>query len=145
MRLLSILICAGLVTLAVAGFAGAQVSTQTYKGTATGLDGKFRYGAVTVKRRDGKVTFVEIKAVTANCSGQALLRTIVFSPASRSIRILSGSSKINRGVMKVVFLPVKSVPDARTTIRIVFSGRTATGSFNEADICTDRGKFTAKR
>jgi hypothetical protein len=138
-----------LVTLAVLPFAGLAESRPaplvTYNGTATGLDGKFRYGPVKVQRRGTRVTFVEIKAISATCAGTSLLRTIVFRPASRSQRIVSGSTLISRAVMKVTFLPDKTTPENKVILKITFSGRNATGQFNESGLCYDVGKFTARR
>jgi hypothetical protein len=119
---------AALLTLWVAGLAGARTTAYTYKGTATGLDGKFRYGPATVKRTGDRVTSIEVKAVSATCAGTSLLRTIVYRSSSRSMKIVKGSNKVKSGVMSMTF-----------------SGKNANGQFNENGLCYDVGKFKAKR
>ncbi len=116
-------------------------AADTYRGQATSTDPSFRYGKVTVKRTNARVTFVEIKAVTAYCAGQPLLRTIVYRP---SMQAIEGSNRILRGSMKITYRPVRSA-ESWTRLTIRFSGRRAIGVFDETGLCTDRGRFTARR
>ena len=133
-------------TLPLAAGPADAATIQTYRGQATSVDPDFRYGRVTVKRVGARVTFVEIKAVTANCSGQALLRTIVYRSSSREMQVVSGSNRISRtGTMRLTYRPDRGTQNAVTRLRIVFSGRRATGTFDETGLCTDRGRFTAAR
>lgn len=129
----------------IAAPAGAATTAYTYKGQATNADKSFRYGKVTIKRKGAKVTNIEIKAVTANCSGQSLLRTIVFRDGNRDHKVISGSPKIKNGTMKLTFLPEASVEDVQDTIQIKFSGSKASGKFVEEGLCSAGGVFTAKR
>lgn len=129
----------------VAAPAGAATTALTYKGQATSTDRSFKYGKVTIKRKGTKVTNIEIKAVTANCSGQSLLRTIVFRAGNRDHKVISGSPTIKGGKMKLTFLPEASVEDVQDTIEIKFSGSKATGKFVEKGLCSAGGVFTAKR
>ena len=140
MRRIAFALCLATVSaLLLAGPAGAV--TVTYRGQATSVDPGFRYGKVTVRRVGTRVTFVEIKAVSAYCAGQPMLRTIVFRPG---MQVISGSNRIVRGVMRITYRPVRSAK-SWTRMRIVFSGRRATGTFDETGLCTDRGRFTAAR
>jgi hypothetical protein len=125
--------------------AGAATKASTYKGQATSLDRTFKFGKVTIKRTAKKVTYVEIKAVTAYCSGQPLLRTIVFKDGDPEMKVVSGSSRIKGGKMKVTFLPVADIEDAKAEIEISFSGKRASGKFQETGLCGDSGRFTAKQ
>lgn len=125
----------------LAGPAVAGQTTYTYRGQATSVDPSFRYGKVTLKRVGARVTFVEIKAVTAYCASQPLLRTIVYRPG---MQVVSGSNRISRGTMRITYRPVRSA-ESWTRLKITFSGRRATGTFEETGLCTDRGRFTASR
>lgn len=140
-RIACVLTLATVGALAVAGPAGSAPAPVTYRGQATSTDPGFRYGPVTVRRVGLRVTYVEIKAVTAYCAGQPLLRTIVYRPG---MQVVSGSNLISRGVMRITYRPVRG-SDSWARIRIVFSGRRATGTFDETGLCTDRGRFTATR
>ena len=130
--------------LAPAGAGGAS-STATYKGKAKSLVGDFEYGKVTVKRKGARVTRVKIEAVTATCPFGTTNRTIVFNPRDSAIQIMSGSNRIRGGRMTVTYRPDKTVEDQKTTLRVKFRGRRATGTFSETDICVDEGKFSARR
>ena len=103
--------------LLLAGPAGSATPTLTYRGQATSVDPGFRYGPVTVRRVGFRVTFVEIKAVSAYCAGQPLLRTIVYRPG---MQVVSGSNRINRGVMRITYRPVRG-SESWTRMRIVSS------------------------
>jgi hypothetical protein len=141
MRRIAFLVAPAALAVAFPLAAPAGAATQTYRGQATSVDPGFRYGKVTVKRSGARVTFVEIKAVTAYCAGQPLLRTIVFRP---SMQVVSGSNRISRATMRITYRPVRSA-ESWTRLKIVFSGRRATGTFDETGLCTDRGRFTASR
>ena len=133
------------VTALIAVPATAATKTHTYKGQATSVDPDFKYGKVTIKRKGARVAYVEIKAVTATCSGQALLRTIVYRHGSKEMKVLSGGSAIRGGKMKVKYLPEKTVEDAETTIQMTFNGSKVKGKFKEEGLCSDEGLFKAKR
>jgi len=120
-------------------------STATYKGRATSTDKSFKYGKVTVRTKGSKVTNLKIESVTTNgCAGVSAI-TIVFAPGNRDQEIVGGSATIKKGKLTVSFRPDKTVEEQITSIRATFKGKSVTGQFESVGICTNAGRFTAKR
>ena len=135
--LATLLAALGLAAPATAGTAG------TYKGRATNLDRDFRYGAVTMKVRAGKVTSLVIKAVTTTgCGG---FMDVVFAPKDPETQIVKGSARISGGRLSVTYRPVRSIEDQTTKISARLSGSKVTGTFASGTLCGNEGRFTARR
>ena len=127
----------GLAAPALAGTAG------TYKGKATSMDRDFKYGGVTMKVRGGKVTSLVIKAVTTTgCGG---FMDVVFAPRDPETRIVSGSARLKNGRLSVKYRPVADIEDQTTEIKARIRGSKVTGTFESGALCSNAGRFTAKR
>ena len=127
----------GLAAPATAGTAGV------YKGRATNMDRDFNYGKVTMRVRGGKVTKLEIEAVTTTgCGG---FMDVIFAPNDPETQIVSGSARLREGRLSVKYRPVKSVEDQTTTIRARIRGSRVTGTFESGDLCVNEGRFTARK
>lgn len=74
-----------------------------------------------------------------------LLRTIVSRAGDRDMKPLVGSNRVVDGSVNLTYCRNRTVDDGRTTIRIAFAGRRATGSFYELWLCSNSGRFTAAR
>jgi len=134
---LALLAALALAAPADAGTAG------TYKGRATSMDRDFKYGKVTMKVRNGKVTSLVIKAVTTTgCGG---FMDVVFAPKDPETQIVKGSAKLQSGRLSVTYRPVKSVEDQTTTIKARIVGSKVTGTFKSGDLCVNEGRFTARK
>ena len=139
-RLITLLTLAATVALAVPAAAG---TTRVYKGKATSTDRDFKYGAVTMRVRDGKVRKLEIESVTTSgCGG---FMTVVFAPSDPETQIVKGSARIRDGKLSVTYRPVRSIEDQTTTIKARVGARRATGTFESGDLCVNAGRFTARR
>lgn len=134
---LALVAAAVLAAPADAGTAG------TYKGRATSLDRDFRYGAVTMKVRGGKVTSLVIKAVTTTgCGG---FMDVVFAPRDPEVQIIRGSARLRGGRLSVTYRPVRSVEEQTSTIRARIVGSKLTGTFESGVLCNNAGRFTARK
>jgi hypothetical protein len=144
MRLLRIpVVLALLALLALPAAVGAAGVNGVYKGRATNMDRDFKYGKVTMRVRGGKVTKLEIEAVTTSgCGG---FMTVVFAPNDSETQITKGSARIRNGRLSVTYRPVRSIEDQTTTINARVRGGRATGTFESGDLCVNEGRFTAKR
>lgn len=135
--LLTLTMTAALVVPAAAG------TTRVYKGKATSTDRDFKYGAVTMKVRGGKVRKLEIESVTTTgCGG---FMTVVFAPSDPETQIVKGSARIRNGKLSVTYRPVRSIEDQTTTIKATVGARRATGTFRSGDLCVNEGRFNARR
>lgn len=144
MRRPAAFVLAALTTAALASPAAAGPTT-TYRGKATSKDRSFRYGKVTLKVRDQKVTNLKIESVTTNgCAGVTAIN-IVFAPGSRGQQIVGGSARIKKGRFVVSFRPDRTVEEQVVSIRATITKRSASGIFESVGICTNEGRFTAKR
>ncbi len=136
-------ILAVLLVLALPASVGAASSAGTYRGKATGLDGKFRYGKVTMKVRGTRVSSLKIEAVTTTgCGG---FMTLVFAPSDSETQIVKGSATLRDGRLSVTYRPVKSIEDQTTTITARVRGGKVSGTFRSRGLCSNDGRFTAKR
>jgi hypothetical protein len=140
MRPLSIpVLLAVLVSLALPSAVGAA----TYKGKATNMERDFKYGKVTVRTKGAKVTYIEIESVTTSgCNGNM---AIVFAPNDPETQIVKGSARIKNGRLSVTYRPVKSIEDQATKISARVTGSKVTGTFESGDLCSNEGRFSAKR
>lgn len=139
---LRLLLLATVLAAALAAPATAGTSL-TYKGRATSMDRDFRYGAVRVVIRDGRVRSLKIEAVTTTgCGG---FMTLVFAPSDPETQIVSGSARVRDGRLNVTYRPVRSVEDQTTRIRARVTSSTITGTFLSGDLCVNEGRFTARR
>jgi hypothetical protein len=136
LALLAVAVCA--VPALAAGFNG------TYKGQAKSLESDFRYGKVTVRVKNNKLTFLKIEAVTTTgCGG---FMDVVFAPSDPETQIIGGSAKIKPGgKFTVKYRPVKDIEDQDTFINATFKGGKVTGKFESMSLCSNAGRFTAKR
>jgi hypothetical protein len=135
------------IAMAVALAAPAAAGpTTTYKGKATSKDKTFRYGKVTMRVKDRRVTNLKIESVTTNgCAGVSAMN-IVFSPSSKAQKIVGGSAKLSKsGRLVVSFRPDKTVEEQIVSIRATVKKSSASGVFESVGICTNEGRFTAKR
>jgi hypothetical protein len=139
---LAALAVAAAVCLALPTGVGAAASTTTYRGMATGTDG-FKYGKVIMKVRRNKVTSVKIESVTTTGCGGFV--TLVFAPSARATQITRGSARLHNGRLSVTYRPVKSIEDQTTTLRARVRGGKVRGTFKSGDMCTNAGRFTARR
>ncbi len=115
-----------------------QKAPSVYRGQATGTDGVFKYGAVTLNRSGNTLTGAEIKAVTTSgCGG---FMTLVFNP--KTMPIIDGSANIVGGKLHVQYKPLGDV-DFATTLDITFAGNSAQGTFKSEGICGNAGLFRA--
>jgi hypothetical protein len=129
--------------LALPATVGAAGVNGTYKGRATNMDRDFKYGKVTMRVRGGKVSKLEIQAVTTTgCGG---FMDVVFAPNYSGTQILKGSARIRNGRLSVTYRPVSDVEDQTTTINARVRGGRVTGTFKSGDLCVNEGRFTAKR
>ena len=135
-----------LLTAALAAVLAAPATAGTsliYKGRATSMDRDFRYGAVRVVIRDGRVRSVKIESVTTTgCGG---FMTLVFAPSDPETQIVSGSARVRDGRFAVTYRPVRSVEDQTTTLRARVTRSSITGTFASGDLCVNEGRFTARR
>ena len=115
----------------------------TYKGQAKSLESDFRYGKVTVKVKNNKVTYLEIESVTTTgCGG---FMTVVFAPNDPETQITKGSARIRNGRLSVTYRPVRDIEDQTTTIRARVTKSKVTGTFESGDLCGNEGRFSARR
>jgi len=141
LHLLALLALAAL--LALPPYVGAAGTAGTYKGRATNMDRDFRYGKVTVKVRNGKVTNLKIESVTTTgCGG---FMSVIFAPNDPETQITKGSARIRNGRLNVTYRPVRDVEDQTTTMKARFRGSRVTGTFESGDLCVNEGRFTARR
>lgn len=115
----------------------------TYRGSAKALEGNFRYGKVLVEVKAGKVRYLKIEAVTTTgCGG---FMDVVFAPGDKDMRIIGGSAKIKNGKFTVKYRPYEPVEEQDTFINARFKGGKVTGKFESMSLCSNAGRFTAKR
>ena len=132
-----------LALLALPTTVGAAAVDGTYKGRATNMDRDFRYGKVTMRVRSGKVTKLAIESVTTTgCGG---FMSVIFAPNDPETQIVEGSARIRRGRLSVKYRPVRDIEDQTTTIKARVRGGRVTGTFASGDLCSNGGRFTAKR
>ncbi len=120
--------------------------TTTYKGKATSKDKTFRYGKVTMRVKDRRVTNLKIESVSTNgCAGVSAMN-IVFTPSSKAQKIVGGSARLTKsGRLVVSFRPDKTVEEQVVSIRATVKKSSASGQFESVGICTNAGRFTARR
>lgn len=126
-----------LLTLATAYFVSCSFlvapadAASRWKGSSTNTIGTFNYGAVsfTVEGKQIKNFLIE-GVTTSGCGGYKN----VFVPRIR----ISGSK------FSVAYRPLPGYDDV---IRVSgrFNGATASGTFKEGNLCSNAGKFTARR
>ena len=123
--------------------AAAAGPNGTYRGKATNMDRDFNYGKVLVKVRNNKVTSLKIEAVTTTgCGG---FMDVVFAPSDPETQIIGGSAKITNGRFTVKYRPMRDIEDQDTFITARFKAGKVTGRFESMSICSNEGRFTAKR
>ena len=127
-RLSPLVLC--LLALAVPALAMAAPAG-SYKGQATAMDGKFKYGKVTFKVKGSTIRDLRIEGVTTSgCGG---FKDVIVPKLTITGNRFSGTYK-----------PVPGVDD-KITVKGSFSGSRATATFKEGPTCVNRGRFTAKR
>lgn len=136
-----------LLTIAGASLALAVPATaaapQTFKGKATGVDGKFRYGNVTMKVSGAKLKTLKIESVTTTgCGG---FMNVVITPGVEGSRITKGSATIKGGRLSLTYVPTIDVAEQATTVKATITGRTVKGTFKSGPLCENEGRFSAKR
>ena len=137
------LVLALVALLALPSTVGAASVDGTYKGRATNMDRDFRYGKVTMKVKRGKITYLEVEAVTTTgCNG---FMDVIFAPKDSETQIVSGSARIRGGRFSVKYRPVRDIEDQTTTMKGRVRGGKVTGTFKSGDLCVNEGRFTAKR
>lgn len=142
MRALGLLALTATLALVVPATAAAP-KTATYTGKATGVDGKFRYGAVTMKVKGTRLQRLEIKAVTTTgCGG---FMTVVIAPDAKGSKITKGSATIRGGKLSLTYVPTSDVDDQATQVKATITGHTVKGTFSSGEVCSNAGKFTANR
>lgn len=142
MRLRSML-CVLITAAVVAVPAQAASPNGTYRGKATNLDRDFNYGKVTVRVKNSRVRFLKIEAVTTTgCGG---FMDVVFAPDDPETKIIGGSARIKNGRFTVKYRPVGSVESQDTFITARFKAGRVTGRFESMSLCSNAGRFTAKR
>lgn len=109
-------------------------------------DKTFKYGKVTMHVKDRRVRTLKIESVTTNgCAGVSAM-AIVFAPSSQAQKIVGGSAKLSKsGRLIVSFRPDKTVEEQIVSIRATVKKASASGTFESVGICTNAGRFTAKR
>ena len=114
-----------------------------YRGQAKSLESDFRYGKVTVKVKNAKVTYLKIAAVTTTgCGG---FMDVVFAPGDPETQIIGGSARIKNGKFTVKYRPVRDIEEQDTFINATFKGGRVTGKFESLGYCSNAGRFTARR
>ena len=126
----SLVLLAACLLLAGAAAAHAAATAGKWKGQATSIDGKFKYGKVTFRVKGSTMRDIKIESVTVDgCGG---FKTVYLPKA-----------KITGTKFKGAYQPVEGVDDI-ITINGTISGGKAKGTFHEGPLCQGDGRFTAK-
>ena len=130
MRRLLVLAALSLVALAGAAVAHAAVRQGSWKGQATSIDRKSKYGKVTFKVKGSTIRNLKIESVTTSgCGG---FKSVVVPKLKIKGTRFTGTYK-----------PVPGVDDI-ISVNGKISGGKASGTFSEGPLCGNGGRFSAR-
>lgn len=119
-----------LLSLAVAMPCAAYADSK-WQGSSTNTAGNFKYGKVTFARKGNTIKNFIIEGVTTiGCRGYK--------------GVVVPKIKVRRNKFLTSYTPVPGVNDV-IVVSVKVSGNKVSGTFSEGPLCSNAGKFTAKR
>lgn len=120
-----------LVLMAFVAFSSTAYAASKWEGTSTNTKGDFNYGKVTFTLQGNTIKNFKIEGVTTSgCGGY---KSVIVP------KIKVRGSKFSAG-----YVPVPGLDDI-VVVNGKIRGNTATGTFSEGPLCSNAGKFRAKR